>query len=200
MLQRLLGDAIEVRTELADALRAGYFDPHQLETALLNLAINARDAMPGAASSHHHRGCRAAGRPPRRRRRGRRRAAVLRPDHRRRHRHRHGRDGAAPRRRAVFTTKEVGRGSGLGLSMVYGFVTQSGGQIDITSAPGRGSVVRLYLPAVSTAPRQAEASLHPADAAGRREPHEPALAAADEPDLRVVAAPLPAGSGGGERL
>jgi len=87
-------------------------------------------------------------------------------------------------RRAVepfFTTKEVGRGSGLGLSMVYGFVTQSGGHVDIASAPGHGSIVRLYLPAVATAscPKPADATALPAAASGRGAPHATALAVED---------------------
>jgi CheY-like chemotaxis protein len=119
-------------------------DPNQTELAILNLAINARDAMPGGG-----RIAIAA-----------RNATVLQAD----------RDAArvAPGDYVVlsvtdtgtgmapevlervfdpfFTTKEVGKGTGLGLSMVHGFVTQSGGAVQIDSAPGRGTSVRLYLP------------------------------------------------------
>jgi len=64
-----------------------------------------------------------------------------------------------------ITTKAVGAASGLGLSQVHGFVHQSGGAVDIASEPGRGTVVRMYLPA-ATAPAPAEASSSPEVAAG----------------------------------
>jgi signal transduction histidine kinase len=88
-------------------------------------------------------------------------------------------------RRAVepfFTTKEVGRGSGLGLSMVYGFVTQSGGHVDIASAPGEGCVVSLYLPVV--APPAPPSSPSPAVTPPRRASPAAVLAGAGAGDER----------------
>jgi len=143
MLRRILGDSIVVRTELAHDLRLGYFDPHQLETALLNLAINARDAMPDGGTLLLSTGnacfeyAMSDDAPPG----DYLRLAV--------------RDTGVGMSQEVlrrafepfFTTKPVGRGSGLGLSMVYGFVKQSGGHIELQSIPGRGTIVVIYLPA-----------------------------------------------------
>jgi CheY-like chemotaxis protein len=84
-----------------------------------------------------------------------------------------------------FTTKDVGKGSGLGLSMVYGFIKQSNGHVAIYSEPGLGTTVRLYLPAVAT-PADRAPSLVPADipaAAGR----ETVLVAEDDPFVRSYA-------------
>ena len=126
-------------------------DPNQLATAMLNLALNARDAMPDggkltletgnvhldeAYAEHAQRGC--AGR----------------LCHDRRQRHRHAAFPAGDLERVFdpfFTTKEVGKGTGLGLSMVFGFVKQSGGHIKIYSEEGHGTTVKIYLPRASGA-------------------------------------------------
>ena len=148
LLHSTLGETIAVETVLAAGLWRVEADPHQLENAILNLAVNARDAMdPEAgggkltietANTHVDRDY-----------------AAQNP-------------GVAPGQYVAicisdtgtgmsedtlervfepfFTTKEVGRGTGLGLSMVYGFVKQSGGHVKIYSEPGEGTTVRIYLP------------------------------------------------------
>jgi PAS domain S-box-containing protein len=143
MLRRTLGDRILVRTDLADDLRLGYYDAHQLESALLNLAINARDAMPEGGTLTIATG-NARSKPGFA-------GDAVRGDHVRITVHDTG-TGMSPDvlRRAVepfFTTKPVGSGSGLGLSMVYGFAQQSGGHIELDSTVGEGTTVTLYLPA-----------------------------------------------------
>ncbi len=145
ILRRTLGSQIEVRANVADELPMLRADPGMLDTALLNLAVNARDAMPDgglltleARSEILDEGFTARG------------------------------EGLAPGRYVMiavtdtgtgmppevcarafepfFTTKESGKGSGLGLSLVYGFVKQSGGHIQVHSEPGSGTSIRLYLP------------------------------------------------------
>ena len=142
MIRRTLGESIEVKTAFTPALWTAFVDPGQLETALLNLVVNARDAMPEGGevtietsnvsvrpgfpedvdAGEYVVLCvsdSGSGIPP----------DVL------------------PRVfEPFFTTKETGKGSGLGLSMVYGFVTQSGGHVRIYSEVGCGSSVKLYLP------------------------------------------------------
>jgi len=143
-------------------------DPGQLESALLNIAINARDAMPeGGQLSFTARG---------------------------------GVDGSVALavgdtgsgmsdevlERAFepfFTTKAKGRGTGLGLSTVYGFVKQSKGTVELDSAPGRGTVVTLQLPRW----RAADASAVPADASATVLPrHLKLLLVEDEPEVRKI--------------
>ena len=128
-----LGSKVSVETDLRIGLTPVFVDPGQLENAILNLLFNSRDALPAGG------------------RIGVRTAGV------------EGEEGfiriciedsgigmtpevLAQVYEPFFTTKDKGRGSGLGLSMVYGFVTQSGGQIDITSAPGAGTTVSILLP------------------------------------------------------
>jgi len=143
MLRRILGDSIVVRAELAHDLRLGYFDPHQLETALLNLAINARDAMSNGGTLTISTGnacfeyAMSDDAPP-----GDYLRLAVRDTG-------SGMSQETLRRafEPFFTTKPVGRGSGLGLSMVYGFIKQSGGHIELQSIPGRGTIVVIYLPA-----------------------------------------------------
>ncbi|MDP6474240.1 MAG: PAS domain S-box protein [Alphaproteobacteria bacterium] len=148
MLERTLGELIEIETAMEDGLWPCMSDPGQVENALLNLAINARDAMPGGGKLRiEGRNVRldagdvvensdaepgdyvelivsdtGAGMSP----------EIL--EH-----------AMEP----FFTTKDVGEGSGLGLSMVYGFARQSGGQLMINSKVDRGTTVRLFLPRVA---------------------------------------------------
>jgi CheY-like chemotaxis protein len=143
-----VGGGCEVKLRADERLWRCHVDPSLLETALLNLALNGRDAMPnggvlmietrnvvldeGAVAgclpgsyikvSVTDTGC---GMPPEVRDR------VFEP---------------------FFTTKEVGKGTGLGLSMVYGFVRQSGGYVAVESAPGAGTTVALYLPKATQKP------------------------------------------------
>jgi hypothetical protein len=84
-----------------------------------------------------------------------------------------------------FTTKPFGSGSGLGLSMVYGFVRQSGGNIRILSTPGKGTSVRFVLPAAQPAARAAVGSERTA-ARGRIRATGPVLLVEDEPEVRKV--------------
>ncbi|WP_236552578.1 PAS domain-containing sensor histidine kinase [Belnapia sp. F-4-1] len=182
LLRRTLGEAITLSIEIAPDLPATLCDPNQLENAILNLVINARDAMPGggrltiaAAEARLDTGEEAPpgdyvaitvcdtgiGMPP----------AV-----------------AARAFDPFFTTKPTGQGTGLGLSMIYGFVRQSGGTVGIRTAPGVGTTVRLCLPrhagAASGTPR---AGPRPglADAPSART-GETVLVVEDEPVVRSV--------------
>jgi len=145
LLRRTLGGNIEVVTRLAGGIGAAYVDVPQFENAMLNLCINARDAMPnggrlvietaGVALDENYAAQHSevmpgdyvsiavsdtgAGMPP---------------------------DVLERAFEPFFTTKPVGKGSGLGLSMVFGFMKQSGGHVRIYSEPGLGTTVRLYLP------------------------------------------------------
>jgi signal transduction histidine kinase/ActR/RegA family two-component response regulator len=141
LLDRTLGERIAVETRLAPETWQIWCDPHQLENAILNLAVNARDAMEGegrltiatsnvAASGGE--GLEATG--------DRVRIAVtdtgcgMTPD------------VLEHAFEPFFTTKPVGKGTGLGLSQIFGFARQSDGQIEIGSAPDQGTTVSLYLP------------------------------------------------------
>lgn len=155
LLRRALGEAIELRTIVSGAPGAALVDASQLQNALLNLALNARDAMP--------RGGRLTVEVS---------AAKLDADYA--SMYPEVRTGsyvlisvtdtgagmpAEVRQRAFepfFTTKGVGAGTGLGLSMVYGFTKQSGGHVQIYSEVGQGTSVRLFLPAASMVAPQAE--------------------------------------------
>jgi len=151
LLRRTINEQSVLKLELALDLPSGIVDADQLESALLSLAINARDAMPdggivtvktgsialedaaAAASLGLVRG---------------RYVTISVSD---------TGVGMAPEllERAFepfFTTKPLGQGTGLGLSMVYGFAKQSGGQVRIQSKPGAGTSVTLYLPATDTEP------------------------------------------------
>nr|WP_257720590.1 ATP-binding protein [Lysobacter antibioticus] len=144
MLQRTLGDSVRLYVRCEDDLPTAYVDPTQLDAALVNLALNARDAMPRGGEITVEAGVHqvgdqaasgelAAGRYVR----------ISVTDTGR---------GMAPEilARAMepfFTTKEAGRGSGLGLSMAYGFAKQSGGHLRIDSTLGYGTRVALFLPA-----------------------------------------------------
>jgi PAS domain S-box-containing protein len=181
ILRRLLGESISVTMTLADHLWPVRADPSQVGDALLNLAINARDAMPhggllsiATANAHLAVGEQddevtegdyvvlsvsdtGIGMPPELLER------VVEP---------------------FFTTKEPGEGSGLGLSMIFGFAKQSGGHLRIESEPGHGTTVRLYLPrARDVEPRDAEEA---ADVS-LPEGSESILLVDDNADMRAVA-------------
>jgi PAS domain S-box-containing protein len=145
LLKRTLGAAIELRSELAADAWSIHVDPGHLESSVLNLAINARDAMPDGgcltlATRNVHFTEDAAGRHPKLEPGDYVEVSV--------------RDTGAGMSAEVlkrafepfFTTKETGKGTGLGLSMVYGYAEQSGGIATIDSEIGRGTIVRLYLP------------------------------------------------------
>jgi signal transduction histidine kinase len=142
MLQRSLGPNIRIVTEFEQAMPPIRVDPNQLELALLNLALNARDAMPtGGRLTISARRERVEGG----------QIADLAPGDYvciAEHDTGHGMDEATLKRaiEPFFTTKGAGRGTGLGLSMVDGLVAQSGGAMRIDSRPGEGTVVQLFLP------------------------------------------------------
>lgn len=146
LLARTLGERIEVRVVSDGSPARAMVDPGLLETALLNLALNARDAMPDGgvltlATETLHIGADFAEAHP-----------DLAPGPHVLLSVTDTGTGMTPAVQArafepFFTTKERGRGSGLGLSMVYGFLRQSGGHVDILCPPGGGTSVRLYLPA-----------------------------------------------------
>lgn len=145
MLQRTLTEAIEIRAVIGSGLWKTHADPAQLENALLNLAVNARDAMPDGGeliiettnvALPDEEAALGVGVPI-----GDYVTIAVTDT---------GTGMTADVARRVFepffTTKGVGKGSGLGLSQVYGFVRQSGGHVKIATEPGRGTTVRIYLP------------------------------------------------------
>ena len=145
LLHRTLGETIEVESVLAPRLWIVEADPNQLENAIINLAINARDAMPEGGkltieTQNTHLDLSYAAQNPEVT--AGQYAVICISDTG------IGMDAetAAKAVEPFFTTKEVGRGTGLGLSMVYGFVKQSGGHIKIYSEPGEGTTVKMYLP------------------------------------------------------
>ncbi|MFC3075098.1 PAS domain S-box protein [Shinella pollutisoli] len=161
LLRRTIGESVEIETICSGGLWNTFVDPSRIENALLNLAINARDAMNGVGKltieasnayiddiyAHRHPGV------------GPGQYVVLAVTD--------TGEGMTPEVMArafdpFFSTKPVGKGSGLGLSMVYGFVKQSGGHIKIYSEPGEGTTVRIYLPrSVEEEDRLAETDFGP---------------------------------------
>jgi CheY-like chemotaxis protein len=141
MLRRTLGPTISIDFAVSTSLPSVRVDPHQLELALLNLAVNARDAMPDgghlAISAH-----RETGRDPAHRLPDGEYVCILVTDSG------CGMDEATVQRATepFFTTKGIGKGTGLGLSMVHGLAAQSGGAMRIVSEIGKGTTVRLWLP------------------------------------------------------
>jgi len=151
LLRPTLGEQIEIDSMLAHDAAPALIDPSQLSTAILNLALNARDAMPNGGKLTLET-----------------RNVVLDQDYARMN------SEVSPGNYVMiavsdtgegipgslldkvfdpfFTTKDVGKGSGLGLSMVYGFVKQSNGHIKIYSEPGHGTAVKLYLPQATGVP------------------------------------------------
>ena len=145
LLRRTLEASIRIETHVEPTVWSARADPGQLESAILNLVLNARDAMPrGGRLVIDCRNARAATNGPLRRQ-GARAGEFVQIAVRDK-----GRGMTAEvRERALepfFTTKKFGEGSGLGLSTVFGFVRQSGGYLEIESEPGAGTTVRLFLP------------------------------------------------------
>src|SRR5262245_21257636 len=184
LLRRMLSETIAVKTTLEGDLWTAYADAGQLENAVLNLAINARDAMHDGGTLTITTGNVPLDR----------RYRDLHPEVNPGHYVMVAvtDDGCGMPKDVLehvfepfFTTKEVGRGSGLGLSMVYGFVKQSNGHVAIYSEPGLGTTVRIYLPAVAAGTGKAP-SLVPSEtvaATGR----ESVLVAEDDPFVRSYA-------------
>jgi PAS domain S-box-containing protein len=141
MLRRVLGENIEIETRLAPSLWSTFADRNQLESVLLNLVVNARDAMPGGGRLRIE----TSNVPARPDVPGAPGAEYVSLEVRDTG---HGIEPAHLSKvfEPFFTTKEAGKGSGLGLSMVYGFVNQSGGHVHIDSEVGRGTTVRILLP------------------------------------------------------
>jgi two-component system cell cycle sensor histidine kinase/response regulator CckA len=166
VLQPLLGDAIELVTRLDPTLGGVKANPHQIGQVIMNLVVNARDAMPNGGRltietanvgrvvmlSVTDTGC--------------------------------GMDNETRARlfEPYFTTKEPGRGTGVGLATVYDVVTQSGGQISVMSDAGAGSTFKIYLPRLD-APADAPAA-PPAAAAVSTEDGRTVLVVENEPEVR----------------
>ena len=153
LLTRALGETVELECVLAEDLWRVEVDANQLESAILNLAVNARDAMPEGGKltietsntnldeSYVQKNVEATPGPY---------VVICVTDT--------GsgmeKEAAARAFEPFFTTKEVGKGTGLGLSQVYGFVKQSGGHVKIYSEPGQGTTVKIYMPRYTGAARE----------------------------------------------
>ena len=182
LVRRTIGENIAVETVLAGGLWRVEVDAHQLESALLNLAVNARDAMPEGGKLTIE-------------------TANARLD-----------DGYADRYPELtpgqyvvvcvtdtgtgmsadviahafepfYTTKPIGQGTGLGLSQVYGFVKQSGGHVKLYSEVGQGTTVKLYLPRMTNVDAEEEETPFAAPPTGGR--HEVILVVEDDDDVRL---------------
>ena len=186
LMRRALGEQIEMIMTLSPLLAPAEIDPTEFETAILNLVINSRDAITGGGritiETHNVTIDRqfaasnpevipgpyvmiavsdsGTGMPP----------AVL-----------------ARAFDPFFTTKEVGKGSGLGLSQVYGFAKSAGGHVTIESELGIGTTVKLYLPKASDRPIMPETASEPASL-GPASSHETILVVEDDEDVLMVAA------------
>jgi PAS domain S-box-containing protein len=185
LLRRTIGETIELEIVAAGGLWATFCDPHQLESALLNLVINSRDAMPAGGrltietANSHLDNLYAA----------------------------EQRDvapgqyvclsvtdtgvgmSAAVRARAFdpfFTTKPIGQGTGLGLSMIYGFARQSEGHVRIYSEVDAGTTVKLYLPRYRGAVEEAASAASAASAAAPAQAGETVLVIEDEDSVREL--------------
>jgi nitrogen-specific signal transduction histidine kinase/CheY-like chemotaxis protein len=182
LLRRTLGEDIEVETVLGGGLWNAMMDQALLESTLLNLAINSRDSMPDGGKLTIE-------------------TANVRLDRE----YAEAREEVFPGQYVMiaasdtgtgmppevlgkafepfFTTKEVGKGSGLGLSMVYGFIKQSGGHVAIYSELGQGTTVKLYLPRAKSTDARAQVPARPPKAMPTGD--EIILIVEDDPDVRA---------------
>lgn len=190
MLSRVIGEDIELVASLHPSLVPVKADPGQVEQVLMNLAVNARDAMPHGGklvmeTSNMEAGAEVArdldlvpGR-----------YAVLKVTDTG-----HGMDGATRSHvfEPFFTTKPMGKGTGLGLATVYGIVKQSGGSIQVESEVGRGTLFRIYLPVAEGSARKRQETVVGEKVEGGT---ETILVTEDEPDLRELARIFLAGYG-----
>jgi CheY-like chemotaxis protein/two-component sensor histidine kinase len=179
LLKNVLGPGVSKAFDLDEELMPVMADPTQLEVAVLNLAINARDAMPdGGVLKFATRRIAVAGDPE-----------LDDGDYIELTISDTGmgmsEDVAARAFEPFFTTKEVGKGTGLGLSMVYGMARQSGGTARIESAPGQGTAVKLFFRSADTG-EAIEAAGSVGDRAEGDSEREPAsiLVVDDDPDVR----------------
>ncbi|WP_429303540.1 response regulator [Paraburkholderia sp. GAS199] len=181
MLRRALGDGVEIETIVSGGLWNTLVDPFQVENALLNLAINARDAMSG-----HGRLTIEAGNASLDDAYAKRHADVVPGQYVMLAVTDTGMGMTAEVRERVFepffTTKPEGQGTGLGLSMVYGFVKQSGGHVKIYSERGHGTTIRIYLPRV----RQEEDLETNVDAGPAKGGTETVLIVEDDEEVRAT--------------
>jgi PAS domain S-box-containing protein len=183
LIQRTVGPEIKVETVLSLDLWWTLCDPNQLESALLNLCINARDAMPDGGHLTietaniwvDELAARARDMTPGQY------VAIYVTD-----------TGTGMEPNVVlrafdpfFTTKPIGMGTGLGLSMIYGFARQSGGQVRISSKLGSGTTIRMYLPRYFGATQEKEAT-ETLSAAPRAADGETVLVVDDEPMVRML--------------
>ena len=185
LLRRTLGEGVIIETVLAGGLWRAYVDPGELENAILNLAVNARDAMDGkgkltieTANTHLDDAYAAlhdevtpgqyvvvcvtdtgGGMPP---------------------------EVIARAFDPFYTTKTVGKGTGLGLSQVYGFVRQSGGHVKIYSEIGQGTTVKIYMPRWTGADAAPNLGAAPLDELPRASEGETIFVVEDEERVRLV--------------
>ncbi|MFC4175221.1 ATP-binding protein [Microvirga sp. GCM10011540] len=185
LLRRTLGETVVLETVLGGGLWRTKADPNQLENAILNLAVNARDAMPeggkltietaNARLDEAYVDSLPESVPP-----GQYVLVAVSDTGT-------GMDKATMEKvfEPFFTTKEAGKGTGLGLSQVYGFVRQSRGHVRIYSELGEGTTVKIYLPRLMGAGEEEEAEMPPKVTATSRGEGETILVVEDEKDLRL---------------
>ncbi|GAB1722904.1 MAG: putative Hybrid sensor histidine kinase [Nitrospira sp.] len=181
MLRRLLGeDIVELCTVLDPGLGQLKADPGQVEQVIMNLAVNARDAMPDGGrltveTANVQFGQR-RNRPPMGAEPGSYIALIVRDTG-------HGMDEDTQSHvfEPFFTTKEKGKGTGLGLSTVYGIVKQSGGCIEVESKPGRGATFKIFFPRIEAVNDETESVAVGGDSVRGR---ETVLLVEDEPGVR----------------
>jgi len=195
MLKRLLGETIQLQFLPADALPTFDGDKNEIEQVILNLVVNARDAMPSGGSVQVITEAVELNVE----------AAALQPQ---------SRPGSFVRLRVVdtgtgmdqatmdrifepfFTTKEVGKGTGLGLATVYGIVKQHTGWLEVASEVNKGTTFSVYLPAVGEAAETpATATKAPDSIAAATGGNETILVVEDEPELREMALQILEGFG-----